>query len=123
MGTPKYSAAEYLYFLWDLIRGKITVKPEITKGIAHGSNLDVDMTAEQLTSRSFSCRNGIVIKTPAGNGGTVYVGLVGVTAGTTPLTDGFPLGGGDSVTIEIEDVNLIYVIASQANQEAFWLAS
>ena len=51
------------------------------------------------------------------------MGLIGVTAGTIPATDGFPLAGGEHVEIEVTNVNLIYVIASQANQQAFWIAS
>ena len=118
-----YQTAQLLELIRILIVDKITARPEMTKVIAHGSNLDIDTDAERLTSRDFPCRNGIVIKTPADNAGTVYVGLIDVTAGTVESTDGFPLAGEDSFEIEIENVNLIYVIASQVNQQAFWAAS
>jgi len=95
----------------------------VTKTIAHGSNLDVDLVAEQMVSISFACKNGACIKAGSSNTGIVYVGLAGVTAGTEPNTDGFPLSAGDSVSIEVMDVNLIYVIASAVNQKVFWIAS
>ena len=121
--VPRYSAAQLLNMIKTLITDKITAKPEMTKTIDHGSNLDVDTTAEQMTATDFSCRNGVTIKAYDGNLGTVYVGLVGVTAGTAEATDGFPLAAGESVTIEVTNVNLIYVIASIANQLIYWIAS
>lgn len=94
-----------------------------TKSFDHGSNLDIGITAERLTTLDFPCKNGITIKAGTGNAGVVYAGRIGVTAETNRNTDGFPLYATDSVTIEVENVNQIYVIGSQANQICFWIAS
>jgi len=126
--TPTYSAAQYLHFIWQQIANVVTVvcsvtSIKMTKVIDHGSNLDVDTVAERMTDTDFSCRNGVIIKAYSGNLGTVYVGLVGVTAGTAEATDGFPINANENVMIEAENVNLIYLIASQANQLVYWIAS
>ena len=128
MATPTYSAAQYLHFIWQQIANVITVATNITsitltKVIDHGSNLDVDTVAERLTATNFACRNGVVVKASALNCGTVFVGLSDVTAGTAEATDGFPLAAGENVTIEVTNVNLIYVIADTNNQLVYWIAS
>lgn len=94
-----------------------------TKDYDHGSNLDVDTIAERLTAKNFVCRNGITVKADISNAGTVHVGKTDVTAATNPLRDGFPLYAGDSVSFEVKDVNLVYVIASVADQRVFWIAT
>lgn len=90
---------------------------------AHGSNRDVDTTAEALTSTSFAAKKGVTVVADVANSGIVYVGNFGVTAGTTAATDGFPLGAGESLTIEVNNPNLIYVIASVNNQVVYWAAA
>ena len=87
----------------------------------HGRNSDVDTTAEQLTATSVRCSRGVVVKAANSNTGTIYVGNSDVTANSADATDGFELGAGESVTIEVDDVNKLYVIASAANQVVYWL--
>jgi hypothetical protein len=65
--------------------------------------------------------NGVTVKAANTNSGIVYVGNIGVTAGTATSTDGFELGAGESMTIRINDLNKIYLRGSAAGQKVFWL--
>lgn len=87
----------------------------------HGSNLDIDTTAEQLTTVSIPCKIGITIKADDDNTGDIYVGNSDVTAGTDPATDGYRLKPGDAIFLEVKNANQIYVIGSAANQKAWFL--
>ena len=89
----------------------------------HGSNRDVDATAEALTSVTTEWENGVLIKASISNTGVVYVGNSDVTAGTTDATDGFPLSAGDSLFLEYKRADEIYVIGSAANQIVYWIAA
>ncbi len=88
----------------------------------HGSNLAVGTSAEVLTATSFDCQKGVVVKAAAANTGIIYVGNSDVTAGSAAATDGFPLSAGDSVEVETDNPNLIFVIASVDAEDVFWLA-
>lgn len=88
----------------------------------HGSNRDVDTAAEALTATSFAATKGVTVVADRDNTGVVYVGNSDVTAGTTAATDGFPLSSGESVTLEVNNPNLIYVIGSLNNQIVYWIA-
>ena len=77
--------------------------------IGHGSNTDIDTSAEVLTS-SQACKHVDIMATIT-NTGIVYVGGSGVSA-----TTGIALYAGDIYSIDIENLNLIYVIASVSNQ-------
>lgn len=86
----------------------------------HGSNLDVDTTAEQLPSQA--AKVGVTVKAGVTNTGIIYVGNSDVTAGTNGATDGFELVAGESITLPVNNANLIYVIGSANNQKVFWIA-
>jgi len=87
-----------------------------------GGNSDVDAAAEALTARDVPLRKGIVVKAAAANTGIVYVGPAStVTADADATTGGYPLSAGDAVGFEINNANLIYVIASAVNQSVSWL--
>lgn len=49
-------------------------------------------------------------------------GIVGLAAGTTGATDGFPLEPGESITLPVNNSNLLYAIGAAANQKVFWSA-
>ena len=89
----------------------------------HGSNRDVDQVAEVLTATGFSCQHGVLLKADSANAGIIYVGLSDVTAGSAAATDGFPLAAGDTLFVEVANSNLLYVIASVANQIIYWIAT
>lgn len=89
----------------------------------HGQNSDIDTVAEQISSTSFQCLNGVLVKAANANAGTIYVGNSDVTAASADATDGFELGAGESVFVEVDNVNKVYAIASQVNQKLFWIAT
>lgn len=104
--------------------GDVDVTSAVSATLDHGSNLDIDTSAEQITSTSFACKFGVTLKAAATNTGTLYIGdSSSVTAGTTGSTDGFPLEPGESVTLPVNNPNLLYAIASVANQKIFWVAT
>ena len=100
----------------------VTVSQDSQASLDHGSNLDIDTIAEQITSTSFSAKRGVILRCPLANTGTVYVGNSDVTAGTTAATDGIPIESGESLFLEVNNPNLLYAIGSANNQTIFWLA-
>ena len=103
--------------------GDVDVTSSVTSSLDHGSNLDIDTTAEQITTTSFACKFGVTVKADITNTGIIYVGNSDVTAGTTAATDGFPLSAGETLTLEVNNPNLLYAIASANNQKIYWVAN
>lgn len=97
------------------------VNSQVTSTFDHGSNRDVDTAAEQITTSSITAKFGVVVKAASSNTGIIYVGNSDVTAGTTDATDGFELLAGESVTVKVNNANLVYVIASANNQIIYWM--
>lgn len=102
--------------------GDVDVTSAVSSSLDHGSNRDIDTTAEQITSTSFACKFGVTVKADITNTGIVYIGNSDVTAGTTAGTDGFPLSAGESLTLEVNNPNLLYAIGSANNQIVYWTA-
>lgn len=94
----------------------------VSATLDHGSNRDIDTTAEQITSTSFACSFGVTLKADITNTGIIYIGNSDVTAGSAGSTDGFPLSPGETLTLEVSNPNLLYAIASVANQIIYWTA-
>ncbi len=88
----------------------------------HGSNRDIDTTAEQLTATSFSAKFGVLVRADSANTGTIFIGNSDVTAGTTDATDGFPLAAGEAKSFPVDNPNKLYAIGSATNQIAYWEA-
>lgn len=101
--------------------GDVDVTSSVSSTLDHGSNLDIDTTAEQITSTSFACKFGVTVKSAVDNTATVYIGNSDVTDGDTAATDGFPLEPGESITLPVTNSNLLYAIAASANQKVFWI--
>lgn len=72
-------------------------------------------TAAALASNS--CRKALV-KALAANAINVYVGPTGVTTAT-----GFELAPGESVSLDVSNTNLIFVIASTTGASVCWVAT
>lgn len=100
----------------------VTSVIDTQSSLDHGSNLDVDTSAEQITTTSFNAKRGVVVKADSANTGIVYIGNSDVTAGNTAATDGIPLSAGESAEIEIDNPNKLYAIASVVNQKVYWMA-
>lgn len=102
--------------------GDVDVTSAVSATLDHGSNRDIDTSAEQITSTSFACKFGVTLKADIANTGILYIGNSDVTAGTTAATDGFPLSPGESLTLEVTNSNIPYAIASANNQVIYWAA-
>lgn len=87
----------------------------------HGRNSNIDQTAVQITTVSVLTRYGVLIKASNANSGIIYIGNSDVTKDSADATDGFQLAAGETITIEIDNVNKIYAIGSADNQIAYWL--
>lgn len=102
--------------------GDVDILSSVSSTLDHGSNLDVDTSAEQITSTSFACKFGVTLKADITNTGIIYIGNSDVTASGTAATDGFPLSAGETLTLEVSNSNIPYAIASANNQKIFWVA-
>lgn len=102
--------------------GDVDVTSAVSATLDHGSNRDIDTTAEQITSTSFACKFGVTLTADASNTGILYIGNSDVTAGTTAATDGIPLAAGDSITLPVTNSNIPYAIGSANNQIIYWIA-
>lgn len=102
--------------------GDVDVASAVSATMDHGSNRDVDTSAEQITSTSFACKFGLTLRASESNTGIIYIGNSDVTAGTTDATDGMPLSPGDSLFLPVTNSNIPYAIASANNQIIYWVA-
>ena len=83
--------------------------------IGHGSNTAVsDTTAEVLTT-STACKH-IDIMAAIANTGIIYVGGSGVTAAT-----GIALYAGDVYSVDIDNINDVYVLSSVDGEDVQWV--
>ena len=81
----------------------------------HGQ-VTVGTLAVQLPSAGAA--KGVLVKAHKGNSGTVYIGNSNAVSTTT----GFELAAGEAVVIEVNNANLIWVIADTADQKVSWVA-
>lgn len=102
--------------------GDVDVTSAVSATLDHGSNLDIDTSAEQITSTSFACKFGVTLRAPIANTGILYIGNSDVTASGTAATDGIPLYPGDSLFLPVTNSNIPYAIASANNQTIYWMA-
>ena len=81
-----------------------------------GNNASIsNSSATQLTGSSTPCKHVDVMAAIA-NTGIIYIGGAGVTAAT-----GIALYAGDVYSLNIENVNLLYAIASVNNEDVQWV--
>lgn len=102
--------------------GDVDVTSSVSGTLDHGSNLDLDTAAEQITATSFACKFGVTLRADTTNPGICYIGNSDVTAGSTAATDGIPLGPGDSLFLPVTNPNLLYSAASANNNKVYWIA-
>lgn len=102
--------------------GDVDVTSAVSATMDHGSNLDIDTSAEQITATSFACKFGVTLRADTTNTGILYIGNSDVTAGSTAATDGIPLSPGDSLFLPVSNSNIPYAIASANNQKIYWVA-
>jgi len=81
-----------------------------------GNNASIsNSSATQLTGSSTPCKHVDVMAAIA-NTGIIYIGGAGVTAAT-----GIALYAGDVYSLDIENVNLLYAIASVNTEDVQWV--
>lgn len=86
-----------------------------------GSKSSIGTSAVQISSTSVVASSGITIRSALANSATIYIGPSGVTANTAAATDGIPLNPGESISMPLNNLNLLYVIATATGQEIFWM--
>jgi len=88
--------------------------------VLHGRTIIGTSAAQIITGNMPNSTKGIQLKAGPTNTGVVYVGRAGVTDGDTVATDGMPLQASEGIFVPIEDVTLLYAIASAASQDLYW---
>jgi len=73
------------------------------------------VTAVQLSSSSIAMTNGVVVQALSTNTASVFIGNSSVTT-----ANGFELTAGSSLTISPSNINLVYVIGSNATDKVCW---
>lgn len=103
--------------------GDVDVTSAVTSTMDHGSNQDIDTSAEQITATSFACKFGVTLRADTTNTAIIWIGNSDVTVGGTAATDGMPLSPGDSLFLPVTNSNIPYAIASANNQKIYWIAA
>jgi len=83
--------------------------------VNYTGQLTVGTSVVRLSSSSIELVRGVVIKADSSNTGNVYVG------GNSSLstTNGFKLEPGEGIFIEVEDANLVWLIADASGQKVY----
>lgn len=103
-------------------RAKHVQSVETFKNFQTGAKTSIGTSAVQLTSSSFKCKKGVLVKAASTNGvNLVYVGDSTVTAGSPDSTSGFELATSEWVLIETTDPSLVYVIGSTTGLAVTWV--
>tara|TARA_B100001778_G_C18313130_1_gene505242 strand:- start:120 stop:539 length:420 start_codon:yes stop_codon:yes gene_type:complete len=76
----------------------------------------VKLTSLAVNNATVISKRGFLLKTASGNSGTIHVGTTNVST-----TNGMILEAGDSIFIDITNSDNIYLIASGAGQNIFWM--
>ena len=88
-----------------------------------GSKNSIGNVAGQMHAASYPLRIGVTVKASSVNAGRIYVSTSpDVTQNTDPDNDGFELSAGESHFFLVNNLNLIYIVASQSGQKAFYFA-
>ena len=94
--------------------GDVEVKGHAS--LDEGNNASIsNSSATQLTGSSTPCKHVDVMAAIA-NTGIIYIGGAGVTAAT-----GIALYAGDVYSLDIENVNLLFAIASVNTEDVQWV--
>lgn len=86
-----------------------------------GRKASINTTAVQLTTTSSKLKNSITILASSGNSGSVAIGYSSGITASGASTDGFPLSAGAGVTVQIDNINKIWVIGSASGQVVNWI--
>jgi hypothetical protein len=81
---------------------------------------DVTNTTSLISSVSIRLKAGVHLKAPTRNTSAVYIGS---NALSTSAINGFPLEPGESIYLEIDNLNKIFVVSSNAGQQINYIAT
>lgn len=81
----------------------------------HSKNDSIGTSATQLTASATACQ-AVILTAHPDNDDYVWIGGSGVASG-----NGTPLNAGDSMTLWLDDVSLIYAIADSGTQKIAWV--
>ena len=93
--------------------GDVEVKGHAS--LDEGNNASIGTSATQLTASDTPCKHVDVMAAIA-NTGIIYIGGAGVA-----VTTGIALYAGDVYSLDIENVNLLYGIASVDTEDVQWV--
>ena len=102
--------------------GPVNIVEDLSPDFWTGSKAIGNGAIVQLFSADLPVQKGVQLKADATNAGIIYVGKSNVTAASADVTDGMPLAAGEGIFIPVKDITKIYMIASQAAQEIYWMA-
>jgi hypothetical protein len=78
-----------------------------------GRKSSIGTTTVQLTQTTEKAQQGVQLHAPAANPATIYVGTrSNITADSNDLTDGFPLGAGQSLLVPVISPTEIWLKAA-----------
>ena len=83
-------------------------------------NKSVTSTAGQIYNGTFAIKTGIHIKSPVSNTETVYIGS---NALATSSINGYPLEPGETLFLEIDNINKIYAAAAAGTQTIHFITT
>ena len=92
------------------------VKITLTEADFAHNQQTVGVAQVQLVAASTPCKKGVLVKALSTNTDKVYVGKTGVTTAT-----GYELTAGETITIEADNANKVYLIAGAAGQKVCWV--
>lgn len=103
-------------------RAKRVQSVETYRNFDHGGLSGIGTSAVQLSSSTFECKKGVLVKARSSNGtGLLYVGKNDVTAGSPDSTCGFELAASEWVLVETTSPSLVYVIGSTSGLSLTWI--
>ena len=94
---------------------------ETASSFTNGATI-IGTSAIQVIAPGRKVNKGVQLKSHVGNTATIFIGKKGVTALTDVNTDGLPLDPGEGIFIPVEDISLIYAIASAVSQRLTFIA-
>jgi hypothetical protein len=96
----------------------VNIEKQTHPEFAVGLNPDIDASAERLTEHDCVARAYVRVQAASGNSGFIYVGH----DGSVTASNGWELDAGEHIEIPVDSPRKIWVIGSEANQAAKWLA-
>lgn len=118
-GTLSGTDGDYTTAQIDAV-GNLRVVNSAVAAFDHGSKSSIGTSAVALIVASTPAKIGVLVKAARRNSDIVYIGNSDVTAGTADATDGLELFAGESVFIEIDNVNKLFAIAGATGQKVFF---